>query len=199
MFCGLCRPRAIAFCSNLLTAAAKEAGINLSAPSHTHPMYFLRSLPMEERRICLAAIASALRKIAPKQGNSSEATGLVAIRVILVNLEYSKFNQVVGLTLDEFLQGSWAGEILSSMRKHFANLTRDREEKAKFHSPECTKVRREKRQERHSKRILEKALRDQRRQEILKEFENMPPVRRLATIAASDSLPLEAIPSAHSE
>ena len=110
-------------------------------------------------RECALQIASALTSV--KSGGDWKFEE--AIRCILIDLWSAAGGDTDG-QLSHVLQGSWAGQVLDSMRHHSAEVEARRRALAEYQSPAAVQQRREEKkrlkQQRHEERLALKKERD---------------------------------------
>jgi len=83
----------------------------------------IRDLPTEKRLTVIKEVASALRRI------EETSDHWAALKLLLIELDDNFIVETGDQTLDELLVGTAVGEMLSSMRVHYANLIAERQKR----------------------------------------------------------------------
>ena len=177
------------FRAALICRAAEHAGVVIPGSQHhsTFKSSFQRLSPKECEKI-FYALTTALREVGPQWRHTG------ALRLILFELFPPLIKWGVGVTLDDLLAGTPAGDEYLSMRAHDTHLATARSERAAYEAaaPERRAAKKREAQIKNSARLKESA--DRKRS--LKAFLALSGVKRLVFLAEQpDSFPLEMIPT----
>ena len=180
-----------------LCRAAEHAGVVITGSRHLSTFESsLQSLSLEETEKIFYALTAALREVGPQWGYAGSHPG--ALRLILFELSSPLIKWGVGVTLDDLLAGTPAGDEYLAMRAHDTQRATARSERAAYEAaaPERRTAKKREAQLEHSVRLMESAERKRSRESLLDRFAALTGVKRLVFLAEQpDDFPLGMIPT----
>jgi hypothetical protein len=176
-----------------LCRAAEHAGVVVPGSRHlsTFKSSF-QSLSREESEKIFSALTAALREVGPQWRHTE------ALRLILLELPPPLIKWGVGVTLDDLLAGTPAGDEYLAMQAHDTQRATARSKLAAYEAaaPERRTAKKREAQIEHSVRLKESAERKRSRESLLDRFAALTGVKRLVLLAEQpDDFPLGMIPT----
>ena len=186
--CGAWEFRAAFICR-----AAEHAGVVIPGSQHlsTFKSSFQSLSPKESEKI-FYALTAALREVGPQWRHTD------ALRLILFELHPPLIKWGVGVTLDDLLAGTPAGDEYLAMRADDTQKATARSKRAAYEAaaPERRTAQKLGAQIEHAARLKESAERKRSRESLLDRFAALTGVKRLVFLAEQpDGFPLGMIPT----
>ena len=186
--CGAWEFRAAFICR-----AAEHAGVVIPGSQHlsTFKSSFQSLSPKESEKI-FYALTAALREVGPQWRHTE------ALRLILFELSPPLIKWGVGVTLDDLLAGTPAGDEYLAMQAHSAQVAEVRSERAAYvaAAPERRAEKERQAQLQHAARLEKTKVHNKSRETLLERFTTLSDSERLAFLAEQpDRFPLEMIPA----
>lgn len=188
-FCTTCG--SMQFRHAIWTAAARQAGIEISDDTPRHPREILNQVSHSEREAIVQTLVAGLRELSPIWSNSQ------ALQTIILDLDPPLLMHGIPISLDRELSKTPAGDAVARMRAHAEVVAERQRQREAYESPEAVqerkRLKREKKAAAHAQRQLATRQRNAARLELLETLAHMSPAERLIRFATDTTFKLDCI------